>query len=29
MHTGIPVAPISPAYSLMSKDFGKLNTRWS
>jgi feruloyl-CoA synthase len=24
MHAGIPVAPISPAYSLMSKDFGKL-----
>jgi feruloyl-CoA synthase len=24
MHVGIPVAPISPAYSLMSKDFGKL-----
>jgi len=23
-HVGIPVAPISPAYSLMSKDFGKL-----
>ena len=24
MHVGIPVCPISPAYSLMSKDFGKL-----
>jgi feruloyl-CoA synthase len=24
MHAGIPVAPISPAYSLMSKDFAKL-----
>ncbi|MCD6044453.1 MAG: putative Acyl-CoA synthetase (AMP-forming)/AMP-acid ligase, partial [Burkholderiales bacterium] len=24
MHVGIPVVPISPAYSLMSKDFGKL-----
>jgi len=24
MHAGIPVAPISPAYSLMSRDFGKL-----
>jgi feruloyl-CoA synthase len=24
MHVGIPVAPISPAYSLMSKDFTKL-----
>src|SRR5437868_1804683 len=24
MHVGIPIAPISPAYSLMSKDFGKL-----
>jgi feruloyl-CoA synthase len=24
MHVGVPVAPISPAYSLMSKDFGKL-----
>ncbi|HUA00655.1 MAG TPA: feruloyl-CoA synthase [Candidatus Aquilonibacter sp.] len=23
-HAGIPVAPISPAYSLVSKDFGKL-----
>ena len=26
MHVGVPVAPISPAYSLMSKDFGKLKT---
>ena len=26
MHIGVPVAPISPAYSLMSKDFGKLRT---
>jgi feruloyl-CoA synthase len=24
LHVGVPVAPISPAYSLMSKDFGKL-----
>ena len=24
MHVGLPVVPISPAYSLMSKDFGKL-----
>src|SRR6185295_4066001 len=24
MHVGVPVAPISSAYSLMSKDFGKL-----
>jgi feruloyl-CoA synthase len=24
MHVGIPVVPISPAYSLMSNDFGKL-----
>jgi feruloyl-CoA synthase len=24
MHVGIPVAPVSPAYSLMSKDFAKL-----
>jgi len=24
MHVGVPVAPISPAYSLMSKDFRKL-----
>ena len=23
-HVGVPVAPISPAYSLMSRDFGKL-----
>ncbi len=23
-HVGVPVAPVSPAYSLMSKDFGKL-----
>src|SRR5688572_7469248 len=22
MHAGVPVAPVSPAYSLMSKDFG-------
>jgi feruloyl-CoA synthase len=26
MHIGVPVAPISPAYSLMSRDFGKLKT---
>jgi len=26
MHVGVPVVPISPAYSLMSKDFGKLKT---
>ncbi len=26
MHVGIPVAPVSPAYSLMSTDFGKLAT---
>ena len=26
MHVGVPAAPISPAYSLMSKDFGKLKT---
>src|SRR3954471_12359314 len=26
MHVGIPVAPVSPAYSLMSKDFGKLKS---
>jgi feruloyl-CoA synthase len=26
MHVGIPAAPISPAYSLMSRDFGKLKT---
>jgi feruloyl-CoA synthase len=24
MHVGVPVAPVSPAYSLMSKDFAKL-----
>ena len=24
MHVGVPVAPVSPAYSLMSKDYGKL-----
>jgi feruloyl-CoA synthase len=24
LHVGIPVAPISPAYSLLSRDFGKL-----
>jgi len=24
MHAGVPVAPVSPAYSLMSKDFAKL-----
>ncbi len=24
MHVGVPVVPISPAYSLMSQDFGKL-----
>ncbi|NVL83642.1 hypothetical protein, partial [Escherichia coli] len=24
MHVGVPVAPISPAYSLVSKDFAKL-----
>jgi feruloyl-CoA synthase len=24
MHVGVPVAPVSPAYSLMSKDFGRL-----
>src|SRR5262249_3468183 len=24
MHVGIPIAPVSPAYSLMSKDFAKL-----
>ncbi|MBK9607408.1 MAG: feruloyl-CoA synthase [Betaproteobacteria bacterium] len=24
MHVGIPVAPLSPAYSLLSRDFGKL-----
>ena len=26
MHVGIPYAPISPAYSLISSDFGKLRT---
>ena len=26
MHVGVPVAPISPAYSLMSRDFGKLKS---
>ena len=26
MHAGVPAAPISPAYSLMSKDFGKLKS---
>src|SRR5437016_1088198 len=26
MHIGVPVAPISPAYSLMSRDFAKLRT---
>ena len=26
MHVGVPVAPVSPAFSLMSKDFGKLKT---
>jgi feruloyl-CoA synthase len=26
MHVGIPYAPVSPAYSLMSTDFGKLRT---
>jgi feruloyl-CoA synthase len=26
MHVGIPVAPVSPAYSLMSKDFVKLKS---
>ncbi len=26
MHVGIPAAPVSPAYSLMSRDFGKLKT---
>ena len=26
MHVGVPVAPVSPAYSLMSKDFGKLKS---
>src|SRR5438034_3195582 len=26
MHVGVPVAPISPAYSLMSGDFGKIKS---
>jgi len=26
LHAGVPVAPISPAYSLMSKDFAKLKS---
>src|SRR5215216_268927 len=26
MHVGIPYAPISPAYALMSNDFGKLRS---
>ncbi|HET9959444.1 MAG TPA: acetyl-CoA C-acyltransferase [Polyangiaceae bacterium] len=26
LHVGVPVAPISPAYSLVSKDFGKLRS---
>lgn len=26
LHVGVPVAPISPAYSLLSKDFGKLKS---
>jgi len=26
MHVGVPVAPISPAYSLLSKDFAKLRS---
>src|SRR5688572_11367587 len=26
MHVGVPVVPVSPAYSLMSKDFGKLKS---
>ena len=26
MHVGVPVAPVSPAYSLLSKDFGKLKS---
>ncbi len=29
MHIGVPVAPISPAYSLMSKDFAKLKNIFS
>ena len=26
MHVGVPVVPVSPAYSLISKDFGKLRS---
>ncbi|HET7539168.1 MAG TPA: AMP-binding protein, partial [Polyangiaceae bacterium] len=26
LHVGVPVAPISPAYSLVSRDFGKLKS---
>jgi feruloyl-CoA synthase len=26
MHVGVPAAPVSPAYSLLSKDFGKLKS---
>jgi feruloyl-CoA synthase len=26
MHIGVPIVPISPAYALMSKDFGKLKS---
>ena len=26
MHVGVPIAPVSPAYSLVSKDFAKLTT---
>jgi feruloyl-CoA synthase len=26
MHIGVPIAPVSPAYSLVSKDFAKLKT---
>jgi feruloyl-CoA synthase len=26
MHVGIPVAPVSPAYSTQSRDFAKLKT---
>jgi feruloyl-CoA synthase len=29
MHVGIPVVPVSAAYSLMSKDFGKLKVSFS
>ncbi|MGH9759917.1 MAG: AMP-binding protein, partial [Blastocatellia bacterium] len=29
MHVGVPVAPISPAYSLMSQDFVKLRSAFS